>query len=219
MKAKPILFSGEMVRAILEGRKTQTRRVVKPQPDSRHCRIDFEDGLLKESSLVAGCWDVWKKTKCPFGKPGDLLYVRETWSYPVPGCEPQRGVSYKADHVTGNDGPTKITWKPSIHMPRSFSRLTLKVTSIRVERLQDITEEDAVTEGCKNDVVLQYDENDKAIDYLGLYARERFDDLWDSSYGKPRKDGNDISWSANPWVWVISFSIIPKNIDEVLSDA
>ncbi len=161
MKERPILFSGPMVMAILDGRKTQTRPIVKQQPDSRHCRVDFEHGFLKESSMIGGCWSVSRKQVCPYGKPGDRLWVREAFWQAGCWVRPDAlrdegdaatvwqgskdGVYYCADM------PDKPDWgfrkRPSIHMPRWASRINLEITGVRVERLQAISCNDAISEG------------------------------------------------------------------------
>lgn len=180
MKERPILFSGSMVRAILEGRKTQTRRIIKPQPDMV---LNWDDVRLK-------VWHEGKKgyAVCPYGKPEDRLWVRETWAKDIPGCP--NGVTYRADHLDPlGDGPAKpITWKPSIHMPRIASRITLEIIRVRVEKLQSISEEDAKAEG-----VVNYDDR-KWVTYALQFSR-----LWDSINSKR------APWSSNPWVWVVEF--------------
>jgi hypothetical protein len=147
-----ILFSGPMVRAILEGWKTQTRRVMKPQP--------FDDGGIwrwqhgRHVVAVPGPrafgleeWAIWQE--CPY-QVGQTLWVRETWADGIAGCP--NGVSYRADHLDPlGDGPANpMKWRPSIHMPRWASRITLTITDVRVQRVQDISEEDAEEEGVVN---------------------------------------------------------------------
>lgn len=182
MKEKPILFSAPMVLAILEGRKTMTRRTVKVNPDDEGFKI------------------------CPYGQVGDRLWVRENYRFSSAhdDLKPSEvpvgdAVEYFADTTTKNylDGKCR----PSIFMPRWASRINLLITDIRVERLQDISEEDAVAEGCLNDVVLVKDDHGRDIDYRGLCAKERFQDLWDSINGK--RPG--CSWEDNPFLWVVSF--------------
>ena len=179
-KERPILFSGPMVRAILEGRKTQTRRVVKFDPcPSSYAMVSHYDGLgnvvLTDGSYL----------RCPYGQPGDRLWVRETWAHRrwmLGDASPDPTTVYRADSddLRGCD-----RWRPSIHMPRWASRITLEVVSVRVERLQDISEEDAMAEG----VAL-------AENYRGRLAH--FAGLWEQI--------NDLgSWNANPWVWVVEF--------------
>lgn len=219
MKEHPILFSGEMVRAILEGRKTQTRQVIKPQPivnftDKHSVEIEWMNVRTKKSGgrsfssqeLLDTFWDdicnqrLTNEVLCPYGRRGDRLWVRETWAANVPGCESQGGYSYRADHVTGNDGPTQIKWKPSIHMTRKASRITLEITGVRVERLQDISEEDAIAEGVEPSFLWTGTQRYKSYTSKthDLTPILSFMTLWKSI------NGND-SWDLNPWVWVIEF--------------
>jgi hypothetical protein len=166
MKERPILFSGPMVRAILEGRKTITRRVLKLQDyDGGNC-YETRDGILRDILSL-----------CPYGIPGDRLWVRETWADP---CGKRIPV-YRADEATAYQN---VKWRPSIFMPRWASRITLEITRVRVERLQDITEKDAISEGVLSS------------DYDKTY-RYAFSVLWDSI------NGPKYPWSDNPWVWVI----------------
>lgn len=170
MKERPILFSAPMVRALLAGTKTQTRRILKNQ---RAYDID----------------------KCPYGQPGDRLWVREAWAktQPIQLPWPQTMVVYReGDNRTDYGGP----WKPSIHMPRAFSRITLEVTGVRVERLQDISVEDAIAEG----VNIHPDHHSKPRESI-YSAVEAYRDLWEQINGPE-------SWDANPWVWVVSFKRI-----------
>jgi hypothetical protein len=189
---RPILFSGEMVRALLEGRKTQTRRIIKPQPD-------IADPEL-EKVLPAAWEDGFIDVKCPYGIIGDRLWVRETFC-----AESQQTIHYRADgwEYDGGGG-----WKPSIHMPRWASRIDLEVTAVRVERLQDISEADAVAEGIES--FMQYGQQAYA-DYLKrrhcVYdSRFSFKSLWESINGFD-------SWQVNPWVWVIEFRRVPHDQD------
>lgn len=186
-KERPILFSGEMVRAILGGHKTQTRRVVKPQPHAgaRWGLQGWEDGH--------GC-----ALRNPYGQPGDLLWVRETWAY-----NEAQGTIYAADGDTpdpdDNDGPERCRgrWRPSIHMPRWASRITLEVVSVRVERVQSITHEDALAEGIE-DAEPGADLRIAGLPYS--FARTRFCLLWNSINA-----ARGYSWEVNPWVWVVEF--------------
>jgi len=185
MKERPIPFNGAMVRAILDGRKTHTRRPMNPQPVGNvlwtaypECKSDAEH-------------------VCPYGPPGDRLWVRETWQ-----------TLQIWDHLPPNKVPTDsdiqypATWdhwvskrRPSIHMPRWASRIALEITGVRVERLQDITEEGAKAEGL-----------------IGIKGSEEspwfttpiseFHDLWDSIYR------GDCRWDANPWIWDVEFRVI-----------
>ena len=196
-KERPILFSGDMVRAILDGRKTMTRRVVKMATPPQAERVQHFEGLrwdwLRYDGLRLSTF------KCPFGKTGDRLWVRETFRLSDPNdcaCyEPCRCRSgqpmYRAD---GHYHDMEYKWKPSIYMPRWSSRITLEVTGVRVERLQDISEEDAQAEGAP----LELGVLERTI--LGAKARYRsgFVRLWESINGPG-------SWDANPWVWCVSF--------------
>lgn len=201
MKERPILFSGQMVRAILEGRKTQTRRVAKIG-DGSHVEDEdipaaYEDGSRDPwiMDFQTKHYPQWVKRHCPYGKPGDRLWVRETWAdtgWPLTGP----AIAYRADpDHADHDMPR---WRPSIHMPRWASRITLEVVSVRVERLQEISEEDAKAEGINN-----------AGEQWECYccggtkstARGSFETLWESINGPE-------SWDANPWVWVVEFKRI-----------
>lgn len=190
MKMRPILFSTAMVQAILEGRKTQTRRVVKP----KHQPIETAPNDFLISLDL-----------CPYGQPGDILWVRETWGY-LPETDGGNCYFYKAD--TGiSDQPT-FTWRPSIYMPFAAARIFLRIKAVRVERLQDISGEDAVAEG----IYTEYP-SDTLLwmhgwkDYLGgesdLDAYGSFASLWQSINGPE-------SWDANPWVWVVEFERISR---------
>lgn len=174
MKERPILFSAPMVRAILDGRKTQTRRIMKPQPEP------CGDGVLRP--LI---------TECRYGYMGDRLWVRETFS--DKGLPPGE-VYYRA--TAENDGLTadevaNVRWKPSIHMPRWVSRITLEITHVRIERLMEISVEDAESEGWPGPDALNTIRN--------AYPIAWYADLWESINGPG-------SWEANPWVWVVTFN-------------
>jgi len=186
MKEHPILFNSEMVRAILDSRKTQTRRVIKPQ-----C----------EANLMSG-YQEWEYegllARCPFGQIGDRLWVRETWRQPEDFEGYDRGAVLYA--VSEMDAGAK--WKPSIHMPRYASRITLEITDIRVEKVQDINEENCLKEGIEkyfDDGVYYYGEYDKGhCDYKHVFKT-----LWDSINKKH-------TWESNPFVWVIEFKRVKK---------
>lgn len=218
-KERPIIFGGPMVRAILAGRKTQTRRIVRPQfgqawgwgiprrhgfelsRPGRPWRDAF--GVDTDIKAVDGRWTY---VFCPYGKPGNHLWVRETWasrSDIEPGSERAKHyLHYRAsyDGDLGDEWHWYGRWRPSIHMPRWASRLTLEITGIRVERLQEISIEDVLAEGI---------EEVKDGPHANAYWREetgwQFAALWDSINGKRP----DKSWEANPWVWVIEFK--PKS--------
>lgn len=203
---RPILFSGEMVRAL--PRKTQTRRVMRPQPTQTGACWNWKafawvDGIPignLESPLV------W----CPYGKPGDRLWVRETWATDKE-CS---AIAYRADlppDAEADEGWLKRNapklrkeyaewrWKPSIHMPRWASRFTLEVVAVKVERVQDISEMDAMADGCQIGDTLQRCPDGSPAIKAGT-RRISFMHLWDSIYLK-RGSG----WEKNPWIWAITF--------------
>lgn len=189
MKARPMLMSAPMVRAILAGNKTQTRRVVKPQPQRVDGGVPFGDAP-DWAHAEPGC----AVMRCPYGKPGDRLWVRETWNTSANVLPPiSEPYIYAADL-----GPTGVSrwaasWKPSIHMPRAASRITLEVTGVRVERVQDISVADAIAEG----VNIHPDHHSKPRE--SIYSPvQAYRDLWESINGTG-------SWEANPWVWVVEF--------------
>lgn len=216
MKERPILFNSDMVRAVrrTENPKTQTRRVVKPQPE-KSAVVDSK-GRMPIAAWVDG--DRW--LKCPYGSIGDRLWVRETFQpYFSPGWERKHpdyktGSGYQISYLA-TDGIIDIedvyeesmssACKPSIHMPRWASRITLEITDIGAERLQDITEEDAKAEGIQ--VLPLQDPNDPSAwwqsapgKHQARKARESFHLLWDSINAK-----RGFGWDVNPWVWVIEF--------------
>ena len=207
MKTRPILFSGPMVRAILDGRKTQTRRIVKPQPSIPLTSNDVtHDG--RTSAQVA--WEQLLEF-CPYGVPGDRLWVKETFARVHPAMlqslDPDPDslewtTVYRADANGGYVGKLMecTKWKPSIFMRREYSRITLEIKSVRVERLQEISAPDCQSEGiyiprCECEVcstqasICPAD----ASEYVMAYRA-----LWESINGPG-------SWESNPWVWVITF--------------
>ena len=202
MKERPILFSAPMVRALLAGTKTQTRRIIKPQ----HLAFFNQDAAAMLSD--------WNERPLPYGQTGDRLWVREAWGLHAYGDDTDwlKGgctamdlddhvIAYRADWGPLQDG---CHWRPSIHMPRAASRITLEITSVRVERLQEISIEDAKAEGAwgPDDSIVQ-----KVADYFGTdifsaNPRKAFQMLWESINGPD-------SWAANPWVWAIEFRRVP----------
>jgi len=203
MKERPILFSTTMVKAILEGRKTQTRRFVNPQPTfSENTGFHWKGYMYGIGSNYAETVSNFVNTSCPFGKVGDRLWVRESWyqkgtvgrSYPDDD-EYQFFGHKQAAYVADGDAPKDWTFRkrPSIHMPRWACRLVLEITNIRVELLNDITEDDAVAEGMVAD-----------DDYC---AEEYFSKLWNEINGWDKK-----GWNANPWVWVVEFKVIQGGV-------
>lgn len=207
---KPILFNTEMVRAILEGRKTATRRVVKPQPSmpdlsfaENRDDIDAEKLENYKAKISQNITDRLNKEAVSPYHPGDILYVWETWRVFEAGYPPYHSViEYKAGGKERFDKiislPTvKGEWKSPIHMHKEAARLFLRVTGVRVERLQEISVEDAVVEGCITPKQTLY------VNHKGYFS-----DLWDSTI-KPA-DLPRYGWEANPWVWVIEFERISK---------
>lgn len=216
MKERPILFSGEMVQAILDGRKTQTRRVVKHKSGMPH-GLNAARNILRET--MPGMFrltDLWefgvasngrfgmeRVKACPYGKPGDRIWVRESWSPAEPGpIREGMAIAYKQDFAGVNDGVIR-RWKSPIHMFRWMSRITLEITTIGCERLQDISETDARAEGVCTlvdfpDRYRLYGEAADSITPWTWDARESFRTLWGSINGWGQ-------WGANPWVWAISF--------------
>ena len=230
MKDRPILFNSEDVRTILEGRKTQTRRVVKLCHSERASKIEF--------SSCNEDWNAWRfdlhfpkhirsvTISCPYGQVGDRLWVRETFAveccrsvgYYDPPFKDGRPILWQEDddngrwweqcHYRATDSDPALTcddedckqcekngegphWRPSIHMPRWASRITLEITDIRVERLQEISEEDAGKEGMKAFF------SNHPLAFTRSFA-EHFEDTWSFTYGSD-------AWKKNPWVWVIEF--------------
>jgi hypothetical protein len=234
MKERPILFSGPMVCAILRGRKTQTRRIIKPQPMMRgddDCVITYK-GQRHSGPPKYLIGEILPRYGCPYGRQNDGLWVRETFKPVVSGEVKNRtgdlryGFGYNADNaVRWNEFTTRIhdltnaprdsgllqfqerPWKPASHMPRNACRLHLQITEIRTERLQDMSDADAIAEGC-------------GLSKAGLYCgaphkahgapiqwntpNEAYASVWKSINGPD-------SWDSNPWVWVISFRRIEED--------
>lgn len=207
MKERPILFSAPMVQAILAGNKTQTRRVAKhPLLETLSYIVNIGDGWFGDEE-----GDV--QVRCPYGKVGDQLWVRETWQGPLldedqreqfrhDGSDAFKKPEFCAYRATDtldaiDDDGNELGWRPSIHMPRWASRIQLEITNVRVERLKDITAEDALAEGVAHCAHLSDHWNEYAPD-------EQFSMLWSAINGME-------SWHANPWVWVIEFKRIERN--------
>ena len=201
MKEKPILFSGPMIRAILANTKTQTRRIFKPDRMTWDANGRYTTHAMRGGELSTTGSGPFKPSSwlhyCPYGQPGgDRLYVRETWAAPhaydhlPPRLIPQDArIHYAATEDRGG-----LLWRPSIHMPRWASRITLEVTGVLVERLQEISYEDARAEG------VEFWRNDGTLTELPPCSAHRyeFEDLWTSINGAD-------SWNANPFVWVVTF--------------
>lgn len=196
----PILFNIDMVRAILDGRKTVTRRLVKPQPESfgkayiYKGAICSENGLIKEASY----------------QPGDIMYVRETW-----GEGYEDGIYiYKADDKIENlpafKKSSNMIYRPSIHMPKEAARIWLKVTNVRVEQLQEITPEQILKEGANPEAIRHYIKQmpEETAEWIYAAYKVEFQQLWNSTIKK--SDLDNYGWDANPWVWVIQFERCEK---------
>lgn len=204
MKETGLMFKAPLVRAIFSGQKTQTRRIVKPQPaphqgmvNAAYCgkrHLWLRDGRCEES-------DPAYEWRCPMGQPGDRLWVRETWrgvvniappghyEYAVARYVPDREQCRRLEYAATQERDGE-PWRPSMHMPRWASRITLEIIRVRVERLQQITDADSLAEGV-----------DRTNTSIPGYARERFKTIWESTGG---------DWAANPWVWVIDFKRIER---------
>ena len=202
-RARPILMSGPMVRAILSGRKTQTRRVIKPQPLLSYIVQCDEPGLWGDEEGEV-------QFPCPFGQPGDLLWCREAWkphsiyAHLKPRDVPRSNVFFRADD---RYAPSNTPWRPGIHMPRWASRLTLELTDVRAQRVQEISEGDAEAEGMGEPYLGDGDAPFTESPVL-VSRRMQFRNLWNDLRGH--------GWNENPFVWSLSFSVIHKNVDEVL---
>ena len=213
MNTKPIPFSTAMVRALLAGRKTQTRRAMKPQPD---LTPELNDDAEAEFYAGDECVHI---RPCPYGKPGDLLWVRSPWRthadldpYPPRDLMLLDGLSIYYEGITTSVGVDWGRYRHARFMPRAFSLLTLQLTDVRVQRLQDISEVDARAEGLERrlDWLPQY-RGAPGLPWRSEFPREAFSDLWQSINGPE-------SWDVNPWVWALSFRVIHANVDAVLAD-
>lgn len=201
-KERPILFNADMVRAIRDGHKTQTRRILDIEhpavtgfvPNGPH----YWKGTAKSDKVIQQYISTFPYTvKCPFGVVGDQLWVRETFA--VYGDEEMHTIHYRADHPE-HEGRKGMGYKPSIHMPRWASRLLLEITDIRVERLNAISKEDAAKEG------FDYSKHSSAVEQgFAVGARTNFRHTWQGVYGED-------SWTKNPWVWVIDFKVLARGM-------
>lgn len=222
MRERGMIFNADMVRAVLNGSKTQTRRIIQSAAKNMQARGhevishrapgdkwygDYVYSMRDRSGVWQDFTNEQFLAKCPFGQPGDRLWVRETWSTDFANYYPNDRVWYAADDnrrldievvdgVRGIYSPESdvyvpFRWRPSIHMPRWASRITLEITGVRVERLQDISQADAKAEGC------WYGRGGGEPDFA-VSPADHFPTLWESIYGEE-------SWQANPWVWVIEF--------------
>lgn len=243
MKEHGMIFNGEMVRAILDGRKTQTRRIMKDQPSDgfhpTHNGYDLDlnahwytpsvvdkNGYLHPAKKdVFGVADENEGRTCPFGAVGDLIWVREAFQGPLVSEElleeyrayPEKFENPEYCEYAADGGPRpeycdlddnlRHGWRPSIHMPRWASRLTLEITGVRVERLNGISETDAEAEGIDMEALFDAQDCYDCIADHNMTGRPTatgaFKYLWESIYGEE-------NWQANPWVWVIEFKVVPN---------
>lgn len=207
-KERPILFNGAMVCAILAGDKSQTRRTKGLEYFSRH--ENDPAGWWCARVADGHAYTVYKQSpheravRCPYGQRGDRLWVRETWqhaNHPFGPYQDHTPVFYRADYLDDPHGPDGELspegryreWRPSIHMPRTACRLVLEITGVRVERLNEISDDDIASEGIQEWI-------DGGVDHDG-YPRDAFRSLWESINGAG-------SWQANPWVWVVEFRVL-----------
>jgi hypothetical protein len=176
MKERPILFSGPMVRAILDGSKTQTRRIFKGTTEHKG---PYNPAYMETHQQANGWGSI-----CPYGTPGDRLWVRETWAvqHEYDAAAPSEIGASARWHYAATEDLGGLRKRPSIFLPRRGSRILLEITDVRVQRLQEISEEDARAEGCEP----------------FAYPRDRFHGLWDTIHGSG-------AWHANPWIWAITF--------------
>lgn len=238
MRERPIVFSGPMVRAIIEGRKTQTRMVVKPKPVGKqrvieglaHVTVGMDPSDDGRVWYVGDCVNPVVEVRCPYGSPGDRLWVREKWrsawhedlfasvqyaadsSYRKPEFDDEdegHRFAYMCEVCNGDKEP----WRSPLHMWREMSRITLEVTAVRVERLQAISHADAIAEGVQTE--RDHYGGDVPLMVHGSVAWHRYDEqacsavsavesyrtLWESINGKG-------SWNENPWVWVVEFKVV-----------
>jgi hypothetical protein len=236
MTDRPIIFSAPMVRALLDGRKTQTRRILSPRNtlrdgrpwnDSKHApwaEHDWNDAVVDPGPSPAGNAGPYLKAAFPtegtrhriypIWAPSDRMWVREAWSHDGLDIETVRsryedalggGIGYGPYFRATEVAPDTLSWRPSIHMPRWASRLTMVVTEVRVQRLQDIKGVDTIAEGIECDTCAAMRRS--ACQSLGCFeSRNLFRDLWNSIHGAE-------AWAANPWVAAITFSVHRVNID------
>lgn len=217
MKERPILFSAPMVRALLNGSKTQTRRIVKPQPvelpDFNRGGLSINVGGAKYQTFNPEMY----RHRCPYGQAGDLLWVRETWRHTASCLDEARAITedimsgsavdWRADYVerliktgelTREDAEVSSdfeTWKPSIHMPRWASRIMLEIINVRIEQLQAISDADCIAEGASGG-------HGSIPDYpYAATPAEHYLHIWESINGSG-------SWKSNPWIWVVEFKVI-----------
>jgi hypothetical protein len=208
---RPIISSAPMVRAILAGRKTQTRRLLTVPWQGSKRSLPYEPYWVEEDGRLLFCdeygeyHDVERTMRCPYGKPGDRLWVKETFAALDLGVKGKACIAYRAtcpgdafDFVRGPSEVERIKvhrWKSPLFMARDFSRLLLEVTEVRVQRLQEISDEDAAAEG----VCLETSEDPRYLDAYAHGPRAAFSWLWD------HLNADRAPWASNPWVWAVTF--------------
>lgn len=211
MKERPILFSTDMVNALLDGRKTQTRRIIKPSFPSKQGLISEVHSPWNHNESNVWQWQTGKanvnysddERRCPYGMPGDVLWVREAFRKVAKRNDVTGKISYHFIHKAGFWNKDTKGWKPSIHMPKEACRIRLKITDVRVERLQDISVNDAIQEGYKKFRSGSRNMTSSRIDqeHWEAGAMAWFIRLWKEING-------DESWNENPWLWVVEFEVI-----------
>jgi hypothetical protein len=220
MNSKPILFSGEMVKAILEKRKTQTRRVISLIDFEKSGTVGYDFAFRSKSGAWNEVPQEWLIRKyCPYGQPGDQLWVRETWKceeldsgldgvrFAADGAFREIENTFDASNAWGEANRKGGKWRPSIFMPRWASRITLEIVSVLVERVQEITKEDAKAEGVSNLWRWDAKRNSKHPEHfrravLNPYVAN-YSVLWDEINSK-----RGFGWDVNPWVWVVGFKVL-----------
>lgn len=213
MRERPILFSAPMVRAILADEKTMTRRIVRLP----HGTDSVRDGVNVWVAYGSAQQGVQQYLRCPYGQPGDQLWVRETWgtgTRPCPHEGWRDGIEYRADEAWIDEiellplypAPDDVDlsnirsgWRPSIHMPRWASRISLEVTSVAVQRLQAITPADVLAEGFGHDLANRMAEDGEAVEAIDAALLDTWATGWDGI------NGHRAAWASNPFVWVVSF--------------
>ena len=214
MKARPILFSAPMIRALIAGQKKATRRIVQP---ARHPYGERMAADEVAAEFLGGTCAV----RSPYGAPGDLLWVRETWaaSHAYDHLPPRLILNDARIHFAATAERGGLLWRPSIHMPRWASRITLRITDARVQRLQEISEEDAIAEGVEGAFVEDgrywrnygLSDEDAACSPMLVSPIHSFKSLWESIYGPE-------SWHDDPFVWALTFEVIKANVDAVIAE-
>ena len=206
MAEHPILFKPELVRAILDGKKTETRRIAKQIHDGNEYCVTTPCGNCADSDMCSDA-PYFGMELCPYGKVGDLLWVRETWcevedyelDYEQNITREYKVAMYKANYLKNGGTAPKLKWKPSIHMPKKYCRLRLEITDIGVERIQDITNPSIEAEG----IVPNLEQINRMNGDYSQARRVAWIELWDKINAK-----RGFPWADSPWVWVIKFKVV-----------